>query len=210
MSYPNAPRRSVSDLHRLASLRQRAVTHLRGATTADAATAAAHALSVLHAMASSPATAAEALPLLHELQVHQVELDLQAQELGEARAELEAALCLHAERYDHLPVGCVTVDTDFVVCELNRRAALMLGVEREAAVGLPLAGLVGGDSLQRLRAAAADIEAGRQPAACWLQLRASQVPGRAVTMQLAADPAVPGYLLAMADTPDGGSPAAMA
>jgi hypothetical protein len=36
---------------------------------------------VLHALASSPQTAADALTLLHELQVHQVELDLQAQEL---------------------------------------------------------------------------------------------------------------------------------
>jgi molybdenum cofactor biosynthesis enzyme len=78
---------------RLADLRSRAAARLKGPAAAKGtAAAAADALGVLHALASSPETAADALAMLHELQVHQVELELQAQELRESRAELEAAL----------------------------------------------------------------------------------------------------------------------
>lgn len=194
----NGPPRSAPDLQRLAALRRRAVARLPGVPAADAATAAADALVVLHTMASSPETAASALALLHELQVHQVELDLQAQDLRDDRAELETALRRQDERYDHLPVGCVELDAEFVVRGLNRRAATMIGLDPAHAVGLPLAGLVAGDSLQRLHAATAGIEGGRAVAGCRLVLRAPPGAGRAVAAQVAADPVARGYLLVMA------------
>lgn len=208
MNDPNAPPRSASDLRHLAALRRRAVTRLRGGTAIDVPTAAADALGVLHAMAASPATAGQALALLHELQVHQVELDLQAQELRDACADLQAALRQRAERYDHLPVGCLTLDADFVVRELNHRAAALLGAEPGRAVGLPLAGLVDGDSMQRLQAAAAGIGAGRPGSASRLLLRAPREAGRAVAAEIAADPTARGYLLAMTVGPDEDGPAA--
>jgi hypothetical protein len=48
---------------------------------------------VLFELASSPDTAGDALALLHELQVHQVELDMQTEELMHSRAELETDHC---------------------------------------------------------------------------------------------------------------------
>lgn len=201
MTDPTGPPPSVDDLARLAALRRRATARLPGAAGSDAATAAARALVVLHTMASAPATATEALALLHELQVHQVELELQAQELRDDRAELEAALHRRTERYDHLPVGCVTLDADLVVRELNHCAARMIGIDRERAIGLPLAGLVAGESLAGLRAAAADVMRGRPPAACRLMLRAPHGPGRAVSARLGADPAGQGFLVALAEEP---------
>lgn len=199
MSDPIGPTSPAGDLQRLAALRRRAVSQLPGAAGTDTATAntAADALVVLHAMASSPATAPEALALLHELQVHQVELDLQAQELRDERGELEAALHLQAERHEHLPVGCLTVDAELVVRELNRRAAGLMGVDALHAVGLPLAGFVAGDSLQHLRAATADVDAGRAPATCRMVLRAPPGAGRAVRAHVGADPAARGYLVAL-------------
>lgn len=112
---------------------------------------AANALAVLHTLASSPDTAADALALLHELQVHQVELDLQAQELRESRMDLEAALRRQAEIYDHQPVGCFGVDAQLTIREVNLRAAALLGVAREAAAGLRLDSFVCADGAQALR-----------------------------------------------------------
>lgn len=197
MSDPIGPPSPAGDLQRLAALRRRAISRLPGIAGTDAATAAADALVVLHAMASSPATAPEALALLHELQVHQVELDLQAQELRDERGELEAALRRHEERHEHLPVGCLTVDAELVVRDLNRRAAELIGIDALHAVGLPLAGFVAGDSLLRLRAAAAGVDAGQAPAACRMLLRAPAGAGRAVRAHVGADPAARGYLVAL-------------
>lgn len=201
MSDPTGRSLPVDELARLAALRRRAAARLPGDAGSDAATAAARALVVLHTMASAPATANEALALLHELQVHQVELELQAQELRDDRAELEAALHRRTERYDHLPVGCLTLDADLVVRELNHCAARMIGVDRERAAGLPLAGLLAGDSLLRLHAVAAGLAPGRPPVECRLLLRPPQGPVRAVAARIVADPTGPGYLVVLADEP---------
>ena len=82
---------------------------------------------VLHELASSPTTAADALALLHELQVHQVELDLQAEELRASRMELEAALRRQIQLYDAAPVGHATIDPSCTLLELNLTGAAMLG-----------------------------------------------------------------------------------
>ncbi len=96
------------------------------------------ALRVLYELASSPSTASSALALLHELQVHQVELDLQDEELRTSRAELEAALMRQVQLYDFAPVGFFTVDRSTVLRELNLTAAGLLGFERDQLLGRTL------------------------------------------------------------------------
>lgn len=136
---------------RLADLRRRASTRLTGASDEAQPFAASDALAVLHDLASSPDTAADALTLLHELQVHQVELELQSEELRESRAELESMLRRQIQLYDHLPVGCFTIDRQLVVHELNLRGAALLGVPREEAYGLRLDAFLSSQGAQRLR-----------------------------------------------------------
>jgi len=92
---------------RTQNLRARAAAQLTGsAGSLGSSVGAANALAVLHTLASSPDTAADALALLHELQVHQIELDMQAQELRESRAELESALRRQIERQP-LPITSI-------------------------------------------------------------------------------------------------------
>ena len=82
-----------AQMRREIELRTRAATQLGGDDMQrQARLSSTAALRVLHALASSPATAADAIALLHELQVHQVELDLQYEELQGSNSELEASL----------------------------------------------------------------------------------------------------------------------
>ena len=107
-------------LDRQVSLRQRAETRVSaGSATVGGLTNASAALGVLLELASTPSTASDALALLHELQVHQVELDLQDEELRGTRDELEVALRRQVALYDHAPVGYLTIDTGTVMHELN-------------------------------------------------------------------------------------------
>lgn len=96
------------------------------------------ALAVLHQLASSPATAADALAMLHELQVHQIEIELQSEELRSARAELEGALAHQLARIDAAPVGLFTVDPGTVVHEVNAPGARLLGLGADELLGLAL------------------------------------------------------------------------
>ncbi|PKN91154.1 MAG: hypothetical protein CVU44_20545 [Chloroflexi bacterium HGW-Chloroflexi-6] len=80
--------------------------------------------------ASMPATEIETQRLVHELQVHQIELELQNQELAQARAETEAALRQYTALYDFAPVGYLTLARDGAIHQVNLAGAALLGLER--------------------------------------------------------------------------------
>ncbi len=84
--------------------------------------------------------AAEALEvdaqrLVHELQVHQIELQMQNAELREAHDHLEASLAQFSDLYDFAPVGYFTLTPDGIIRQLNLKAAHLTGLERARLVG---------------------------------------------------------------------------
>jgi len=81
---------------------------------------------------------AEVKQTLHELRVHQVELDMQNEELRSAHMEIDAARKRYFDLYDLAPVGYVTVSEKGLIIEANITAANLLGVGRSALVNQPL------------------------------------------------------------------------
>ncbi|MBD3239382.1 MAG: PAS domain S-box protein, partial [Chitinivibrionales bacterium] len=76
--------------------------------------------------------------LVHELQVHQVELQMMNEELLGAQAELANARDRYVDLYESAPVGYLTVDENMKIRECNRAAATLLGVTAEQVVGKAL------------------------------------------------------------------------
>jgi PAS domain S-box-containing protein len=87
--------------------------------------------------------------LVHELQVHQIELEMQneelrrarsqveallAQQLQQARAKADALLAQYTDLYDFAPTGYLTLDRKGAVRQVNLAAARLLGVERSRLV----------------------------------------------------------------------------
>src|SRR5512133_3831450 len=68
--------------------------------------------------------------LVHELEVHQIELEMQNSELRQTRDELETALEKCTDLYDFAPVGYVTLHHKGAIIAANLTAATLLGVER--------------------------------------------------------------------------------
>ncbi|MEX1188467.1 MAG: hypothetical protein WED33_04360 [Bacteroidia bacterium] len=68
--------------------------------------------------------------LLHELQVHQIELEMQNDELHIAYEKAEEALKKHTLLYDLAPIGFFIVDEESSIVELNFTAAAMLKERR--------------------------------------------------------------------------------
>jgi PAS domain S-box-containing protein len=110
------------------------------------------ALNVLHNLAGSPESAGDALKLLHELQVHQVELAMQHEQLEQSRAEVAESLERYVERFEFAPVGYFTVEPDGGIVEGNLAAADLFEVDRAALPGRSLESLVAADSRAALRA----------------------------------------------------------
>ncbi len=77
----------------------------------------------------------EVRQMLHNLQVHQIELEMQNRELREAHDELEAARDRYADLYDFAPVGYASFDGRGRILDLNLSAAELLGQERRGVIG---------------------------------------------------------------------------
>ena len=80
--------------------------------------------------------------LVHELGTHQIELEMQNEELRRAQAELEASRSRYAELYDFAPVGYFTFDKDGLIREANLAGAQLLGIERRLLINKPFVGFI--------------------------------------------------------------------
>lgn len=79
-------------------------------------------------------SAADTQRLLHELQVHQIELEMQNAELAESRDRMESLLEKFTDLYDFAPIGYFSLDQQGHIIAVNLTGASLLGTERSALV----------------------------------------------------------------------------
>ena len=84
--------------------------------------------------------------LIEELQIHQIELELQNEELREAQLELEEVRDRYTDLYDFAPVGYITASPKGIILEANLTVASMLGVERSRFIGQRLSLFITSDT----------------------------------------------------------------
>lgn len=95
---------------------------------------------------SSPRSEQE---LLHELQVHQIELEMQNEELQRAGVALETAHNRYLHLYEFAPVGYLTLTSGGQIVETNFTAATLLNVERNNLLNRYFSDLVSPDDSDR-------------------------------------------------------------
>jgi PAS domain-containing protein len=87
-------------------------------------------LKELNKKVSTPILESDTKKLVHELQVHQIELEMQNEELKEANETAEKALKKYTMLYDFAPMGYFTLNSDGSICDLNFTGADLLGEKR--------------------------------------------------------------------------------
>ena len=88
-----------------------------------------------HSGAGGRKTGADTLRALHELEVHQIELEMQNAELQKARDEIELALENYTDLYDFAPVGYFTLNAAGSIQMVNLNGASLVGIERSRLTG---------------------------------------------------------------------------
>jgi two-component system, cell cycle sensor histidine kinase and response regulator CckA len=83
----------------------------------------------------APPSPAATQTLLHELQVHQIELEIQNEELRRTQLELEASRARYFDLYDLAPVGYCSIGENGLILQANLALATLLGATRDVLVG---------------------------------------------------------------------------
>lgn len=108
--------------------------------------------------------------LIHNLQVHQLELELQNDELHRTQLELQAAYDRYADLYNFAPVGYFSLDANGAITEVNLTGATLLNVARSALTGAPLARFVVKEDRPKYAVYRVGLEARTKPQAIEVRL----------------------------------------
>ena len=76
--------------------------------------------------------------LIHELAVHQIELEMQNDELRRTQLDLEAAIVKYTDLYDFAPVGYFTISERGIIEKANLTGADLFNIDRQSLIGKPL------------------------------------------------------------------------
>jgi PAS domain S-box-containing protein len=125
----------------------------------------------LRGRAKHPKFPADPERMLHELEVHQIELELQNAELQKARNELEVTLEKYTDLYDFAPVGYFSLDEHGQILEVNLTGAALLGVERSRLIHRPFPHFVAPSSRPVFLAFLEQVFAGSRKQVCEAALR---------------------------------------
>jgi two-component system, cell cycle sensor histidine kinase and response regulator CckA len=132
--------------------------------------------------------------LLHDLQVHQIELEIQNEELRRAEAALEASRARYFDLYDLAPVGYVTIGAGDRVLEANLTAARLLGLTRGTLVGAPFTRFVEFDDRDAYYLHRRHLFTTRLPQVAVLRMRGDDHVTRWMRLEAATVPAADGML----------------
>lgn len=141
----------------------------------------------------------ETMRIVHQLAVHQIELDLQQQELRQARERLAESLARYVDLYDFAPAGYLTLDRAGVVVQSNLTGAELMGVERARALGLRFADKVAADDRGVIERFIERAVRTRGEHSCEVQLVRYAQPNATVAIEARRTPAGDQLRLALVD-----------
>ncbi len=120
--------------------------------------------------------------LIHELEVHQIELELQNQELLQSREDALEILEKYTELYDFAPSGYFSLGKDGKIIDLNLAGAEMIGKERSHAINCSFALFISTDTRQIFNLFLREVFASNEKKSCEVSLLKSS--SRQINVQL--------------------------
>jgi len=118
--------------------------------------------------------------LLHELQVHQIELEMQNEELRVTQEQLSESLEKYSDLYEFAPVGYVTSNSKGRIVEANLTFAGQLGLERARLINTALSLYATATDRAAFRAHLQEVAQSDERHSCELRLERRDAPDYSV------------------------------
>jgi PAS domain S-box-containing protein len=113
--------------------------------------------------------------VIHELAVYQIELEMQQDELLQARMELEESLDCYTELYDFAPLGYLTLDREGIIRKANLNGSKLLGVDRSHLIGDRLGRFIAAEDLPAFNAMLERVFSTQEHSSCEIILQSGGV-----------------------------------
>lgn len=150
--------------------------------------------------ATTQASPADLHRIVHELEVHQIELEMQNEELQIVRSNLESSLNQYTDLYDFAPVGYFTLDSKGVILKANLTGSTLIGLERSALINRPFGFFVSPEYRSVLNSFLKTVFEGHSRGSCELSILKEDKQFLFVHIEaLAVDP-IPQCRIAVVDT----------
>jgi PAS domain S-box-containing protein len=130
----------------------------------------------------------ETKQMIHELQVHQIELEMQNNELLKCQVELDASKTRYFDLYDTAPIGYFSVDDEGMIIECNLTLANMLNTTRNFIVKSPFSKFIEKDNQDIYYKFRKELIASQETLSCELQIKTSN--NAQIWVQLTATPVI--------------------
>ncbi|MFZ2632429.1 MAG: PAS domain-containing protein [Desulfosalsimonadaceae bacterium] len=143
--------------------------------------------------------------MVHELRVHQIELEMQNEELRRAQMELDATRARYFDLYDLAPVGYLTINSQGLILEANLTVASLLGMVRGELLRQPLTRFLHPDSQDTYYHHRKQVFETEQPQTCDFRMIRNdgmQFWARLEAVAAKGEDGAPVCLIAMSDTSD--------
>ena len=134
-------------------------------------------------LAANPVPA-DARALLEDLRTHQIELEMQNDELRRVQAELETSRALYFDLYDLAPVGYITVDRAGLIVQANLRAASLLAVNRGSLLGRSFFHFIPAGGQDRYYLARRRVTRSGKLQVCELNIQPSEAPSFSARLEM--------------------------
>ena len=108
---------------------------------------------------------------LHELRVHQIELEMQNDELRRTQLELDAQRAQYFDLFDLAPVGSLILSAKSIVENANLTAARLLGVDRRLLVGQPFSAFISAEDQDAYYLLLQEMKRNPEPRSSELRMR---------------------------------------
>ena len=128
----------------------------------------------LASLSADEATPISPARILHELQVHQIELEMQNEALRQSQVDLEASRDRYVSLYEFAPVGYLTLRPTGIIVQMNLTAAALMGSERGKLIGRRFASGVIPKDRDRWHLHMALVMRSRDTRSCELSLQQGQ------------------------------------